>query len=384
MERFRHTKFDFSLMVEASPSAIVLVDSQGGIIYINKLAEKLFQYNREELIGKKLEVLIPEKFRKHHSSHRDLFLSHPQTRPMGEGRDLYALKKDGSEFPAEIGLNPIKTAGEVFVLASVIDITKRRELEKAVQAKSKELEEQYQKLQQSEEKLKELNATKDKFFSIVAHDLKNPFNLILGFTQLLIERYDSFDEAERKDFISNINTSAETTYKLLENLLTWAKTQQEGITINKEKLILSDCVQKSVEPYLPVAQKKRIQIETKIEEGQQIFADSDTVNMIISNLVSNAIKFTPEEGSIYISCNPDELGRIQLLIKDTGVGMNRTQLDGLFKIEENDTNTLGTNNEGGTGLGLILCKEFIEKNDGHIQVESEEGKGSTFIITLPT
>ncbi len=384
MERLKHTEFDFSLMVEASPSAIVLIDSQGSIIYINKLAEKLFQYNRKELIGKKLEVLIPEKFRKHHPSYRDLFISHPQTRPMGEGRDLNALKKDGSAFPAEIGLNPIKTTGEIFVLASVIDITKRRELEKAVQAKSKELEEQYQKLQQSEEKLKELNATKDKFFSIVAHDLKNPFNSILGFTQLLMESYDSFDEDERKDFISNINASSETTYKLLENLLTWAKTQQEGTIINKERLILLDSVQKSVEPYLPVAEKKRIQIKTTIEEGQQVFVDSDMLNMVISNIVSNAIKFTPEEGSIHINSLSNKSGRVQLLIKDTGVGMNPTQLSKLFKIEENDNSTLGTNNELGTGLGLILCKEFIEKNDGYIEVESEKGKGSTFIITLPT
>ncbi len=383
MERLRRSEFSFDLLVEASPSALVLVDDQGFVIYLNKLAEKLFRYERKELIGQKMEVLIPERFRGHHPEYRELFLSHPQTRAMGEGRDLFAMRKDGTEFPAEIGLNPIKTEEGVLVLASIIDITVRRDLEQEIEAKSKELKKQYQKLQQSKEKLKKLNKTKDKFFSIIAHDLKAPFNLILGFTRMLAIDYDSFDESEKRKFIAEIGTSAEDTYELLENLLTWAIAQKEGITINKENLNLVDLVQKGIQPYLLIAQKKKIQVEIAIGKEQQVIADSDTLKIIIGNLISNAIKFTPKGGQVKISNQLDELGQMNLYIADTGIGMNPVRLKKLLSKQGSGSTTLGTNKEQGTGLGLILCKELVEKNGGSIGVESKEGEGTTFIITLP-
>lgn len=369
----------FRLVVESVPNAIILVNSDGEISMSNKQAEKQFGYTNDELVGSKLEILLPERFRNNHLSFRDMFLTNPETRSMGAGRDLFALRKDGTEFPAEIGLNPIATEDGTLILTSIIDITERKKLEESIQANTKKIEEQNQELKRSEQKLKELNATKDKFFSIIAHDLKNPFNIILGLTDLLSEDYESFSDSDKKELLSELNLSSKTTYTLLENLLTWALSQQGRIEVKKEELNLAELAQASVSPYTPNSRKKNIDIEIDVPEDQMIFVDKYTMSFMIGNIVNNAVKFTPEGGSINIASKSDSEW-IELLIRDTGVGMSEKQINKLFRIEESNS-TLGTNNEKGTGLGLILCKEFIKKNGGDIRVESEIGKGSIFIIT---
>ncbi len=370
----------FRLVVESVPNAIILVNSKGEITMTNKQTEKQFGYINEELIGEKLEILIPERFRNNHISFRDKFHKNPQTRSMGVGRDLFALRKDGTEFPAEIGLNPIKTETGTHILTSIIDITERKKLEDAIQVNTRKIENQNQELKISEQKLKESNATKDKFFSIIGHDLKNPFNIILGFTNMLIDSYALFDDDEKKKFITDINVSAKTAYTLLENLLTWALSQQGGIVLEKEEIDLAAFIQESISPYVHSSSEKNIDISINIPVDLKIVTDKSTMSTVIRNIVNNAIKFTPEGGSIQIAINtyPE---KIELLIRDTGVGMSDEQRNKLFKIEGNNS-TLGTNQEEGTGLGLILCKEFVEKNGGTLRFESEPGQGSVFIITL--
>ena len=231
------------------------------------------------------------------------------------------------------------------------------------------------------DQIKLLNATKDKFFSIIAHDLKSPFNIILGYADLLVSDYDKFDDTERKSFISKINHSSKTTYSLLENLLTWARSQIGRIKLTKEKLNLKEFINVSIEPYTPNARKKKIKLANTVSDEIVIEIDKHTLTFAIGNMVNNAIKFTNEGGQITIDAISDS-NQIEISIKDTGVGMNQEQIQKLFRIEESFS-TKGTNNEKGTGLGLILCQEFIEKNGGNIKVESEIGKGSEFIISLP-
>ena len=247
--------------------------------------------------------------------------------------------------------------------------------------KKEKLQIQAKELKASNDKLNILNSTKDKFFTIISHDLRSPFNSILGFTNLLVEDYNNFDDAQKKDIIKSLNKSALSAYKLLENLLTWAQAQRGQIEIKKELLNLKELVEISIAPYKYSASQKNIEIETNIPFDTRLSIDRNTLMIIIENLVNNAIKFTPAGGTITINYNKNG-DNIELHIIDTGVGMTSEVIEKIFRIEES-ISTKGTNNEKGTGLGLILCKEFIKKNGGDISVKSEVGKGSEFIITLP-
>ena len=227
-----------------------------------------------------------------------------------------------------------------------------------------------------------LNATKDKFFSIISHDLRNPFNSILGFTDLLNNEYDAIDDADKREIIESLHKSAQSTYELLENLLTWAQSQKGEIIINKEVLDLKGLVEISISPYALNISSKNIKVVINIPFEIKLLVDRNTSITIIQNLVNNAIKFTPESGTITINYKKNE-DNIELHIIDTGVGMSPKVISKLFRIDEN-VSTEGTNNEKGTGLGLILCREFVNKNGGNISVLSEEGKGSEFIVTFPS
>jgi len=237
------------------------------------------------------------------------------------------------------------------------------------------------KLIKSKAAVEKINKTKDKFFEIISHDLKSPFNSIIGFSDLLNTEYDTFDDLQRKEFIKKINTSSLDTFKLLENILTWARTQTDGIIINKKNLNIKKLVDKSISSYLSNADSKNISIINNVQPELIISIDENTALTFIRNIVNNAIKFTNKGGSVTIASHVNK-DSIKLHITDTGVGMSPEVVDTLFQIDKN-MSTKGTNNEKGTGLGLLLCKEFIERNGGSISVKSEKNKGSEFIISLP-
>jgi signal transduction histidine kinase len=226
-----------------------------------------------------------------------------------------------------------------------------------------------------------INSTKDKVFSIIAHDLRNPFNSILGYTDLLVSDYEILDENQRKKYITQIDKSSKSAFDLLENLLLWARTQRDKIEINKESLNLNNLIAEALNVLLGIAKKKSINIDTDISGKFFVYADAFTMKTIIANLVSNAIKFTPENGKITIDASQtSEI--VEIRISDNGVGIPLETMPKLF-LADQSISALGTNNEKGTGLGLVLCKEFIEKNGGEIDVESVMGKGTKFIIKIP-
>ena len=211
--------------------------------------------------------------------------------------------------------------------------------------------------------------------------MKSPFNSIFGFTDLLKDEYDDFSDNERKLFINEIDKSSKSAYQLLENLLMWALSQQGKIKIEKEQTNLKQFISDAVSPYLPGAKKKKINITNNVPENIFISVDKQTITTVIANLFSNAVKFTHANGNITIDATMRDK-YVEIKIIDNGVGMLPKVSSNIFRIDESHS-TLGTNNEKGTGLGLSLCKEFVEKNGGKIWVESEAGKGSTFIFTLP-
>ncbi|MBI9039948.1 PAS domain-containing sensor histidine kinase [Lutibacter sp.] len=233
----------------------------------------------------------------------------------------------------------------------------------------------------SERKLKELNATKDKLFSIIAHDLRGPFNTILGFSDLLINSTDTKEIEKIKEFSSFINVTARNTLSLLDNLLHWGKVQTGQINFNPEKLMISSIIQNILETSRSNTIIKNIAINFIPSGAIEVFADQNMLETVLRNLISNAIKFTNLNGEISINTLQDK-DFCEITISDNGVGMNAERCKQLFSIDINKT-TKGTANEKGSGLGLVLCKEFVEKQGGIIWVESKEGHGSSFKFTLP-
>jgi signal transduction histidine kinase len=237
------------------------------------------------------------------------------------------------------------------------------------------------KLKESELMLRELNATKDKFFSIISHDLKSPFSALIGFSEILMEEHTSQTAEQREEIISFINEAAKNTLKLLENLLTWARSQSGKLEVMQAKVNLKPLSAEIVDLIVVAAQNKKISIENTIKNDIWVWADSNLLNTIIRNLISNSIKYTKENGHVNLGALIKD-GYAEVHVSDTGIGFDDSILTNLFTVGENRS-TPGTNNEIGTGLGLILCKDFVEKMGGKIWASSEIGKGSTFIFTIP-
>lgn len=237
-----------------------------------------------------------------------------------------------------------------------------------------------EKLQISEDVLKLNVQTKDKLFSIIAHDLKSPFNGLVGLTELLNKNIDNYSQIEIKEISKHINSSSNKVLTLIDNLLNWARSQSGRLILNPEIVSIKEIIDSCVEVANITANEKNITIKTSINVTDLAFADKDTITTVFRNLISNAIKFTGNGGDISIWTNTQN-DNIEIYITDTGVGMNKNEIKTLFQVDK--TPSKGTNQEVGTGLGLIICKEFIEKNKGSIEVESEPNVGTTFIITLP-
>jgi len=236
-------------------------------------------------------------------------------------------------------------------------------------------------LEMSEMKLKNSNISKDKFFSIIAHDLKAPFNSLLGFSEMLVEKIQSNDFENINEYARLIHKVTNQTYALLNNLLDWSLSQTGGMKFNPEKINFNEISNEFIEYLKNIAQNKKVVINSNIDDNLELIADRNMLTSIIRNLVSNALKYTPSGGEITLSASSD-LKETRISVLDTGIGIKTEDLEKLFKIEESKS-TIGTDNEKGTGLGLLLCYDFVEKHNGKIWAESEVGKGSLFSFTIP-
>ena len=263
----------------------------------------------------------------------------------------------------------LKTKGELQILANSFN------------KMTKELKSRIEAINKLNMELEDSNEAKDKYFSIIGHDLKNPFNLILGFSNLLLEKYDKYDDEKRLKVIQHINTSSKIIYELLENLLTWANSQRKKIELVPENINLNSVIEKSMAAYGGNAKSKNIHIIKHIPDDITVYADLFTLTVIINNMLSNAIKFTPDEGSVTISAKKYD-DRVELIVADTGTGMSQETIDNLFQSKK-IVSSSGTRNEKGTGLGLMLIKDFIAQNNGKLEIKSQPDKGTEFRISLP-
>jgi two-component system sensor histidine kinase/response regulator len=255
-------------------------------------------------------------------------------------------------------------------------------LERQVKERTAELEAQKIELDIKNAKLHELNASKDKFFSIISHDLRGPFQALLGYSELIEETIDTASKDEIKSDIRKLQKTVEQLYALIENLLTWSTIQQGVIKYQLEEVELDQLVEPNLELFTPKAEQKQITLKNSITKGLIVHADSNMVNTILRNLISNALKFTPTGGIIEILTQSYHETDIEITVSDSGIGIKPEDISKLFRIDIPHTNT-GTDGEQGTGLGLNLCKDLVEKNGGNIWVESEVGKGTNFKFTLP-
>ncbi len=243
-----------------------------------------------------------------------------------------------------------------------------------------ELKETNQLVEVQKAELEQLIQTKDRFLSIIAHDLKNPFTSLLGFADLAYTEFDEITDQEKKSYLGIIRQSSQHIYSLLENLLTWSRAQSGRIDFNPESVNLHEVVDSSIELVRTASENKHISVFADFNQDVVVKADKNMLSTVLRNLLSNAIKFTPSEGSVTVSCKSSN-GRAVLSVSDTGVGLDQDELSRLFKIDGNLKNP-GTNNETGTGLGLILCQEFMNIHKSKIIAESTPGKGSVFSFSL--
>lgn len=241
----------------------------------------------------------------------------------------------------------------------------------------------FRELKQNEQELKELNFTKDRFFSIIAHDLKSPFNTLMGFSELLLNNRNKLSQEEMEKMLNLINQSAQRTGNLLENLLEWSRTQTGRLQTQPELFDIREIILENIDLLNQPALEKNINLFSIIDEPKQVYSDKNMVRTVLRNLISNAIKFTYPNGKVYVETNEISNYTLEVKVIDNGRGIDQEQQRKIFQFGEKKISSLGTAQEKGTGLGLIICKEFIQANHGMIKVESQPGEGTTFIFTLP-
>jgi len=264
--------------------------------------------------------------------------------------------------------------GEYIIRGIVRDITEIKENENKLKTVVKELEE-------LNIKLHNLNASKDKFFSIISHDLRSPFSSIFSFSEFLKDDINELTKEETALFAEKIYEAAQNVFALLENLLTWSRIQSGKMKYEPAHFSLNNRINQIIKLFEYIAANKKITLSNKMSGNTIAFADEDMISSVLQNLISNALKFTNSGDEVFIT-NNNYTDRLEILVNDTGIGIKPEDIDKLFRIDVNHS-TYGTNQEKGSGLGLILCKEMVEKNHGSISVESQFGKGTTFKITLP-
>ncbi|MCZ6701628.1 MAG: HAMP domain-containing sensor histidine kinase [Ignavibacteria bacterium] len=237
------------------------------------------------------------------------------------------------------------------------------------------------KLARYAEELKELNTSKDKFFSIISHDLRSPFKALLGISEYTSQFYDELSETEIKDSVINMHNSAKKVYELIQNLLEWTQVQTGRLEVEKSKIDLCEISNEILELYRDTAVNKKVKLNSEISRTINLYADRYMIETVIRNLISNAIKFTYPGGIVSINATVNGVFA-EITVLDTGIGIAKENQNKLFKIDAQYRRD-GTANEKGTGLGLILCKEFVEKNNGTIRIESKENEWSKFTFTVP-
>jgi PAS domain S-box-containing protein len=297
--------------------------------------------------------------------------------------DLLSNCISGNEITWEFGTS--NENGKRFFIASISEISNHKQTVVGSLLVIHDITNRHvmqQKIVQSEEKLKILNAEKDKLFSILAHDLRGPIGAFINLTELFMDESFEMTPEEMKGIARDMNKSAQSLQSLLENLLNWSRMQRQDVVIQKRSIEIRQMAEKALDLLRESIANKALYIKNTVPDNLTVFADENMMQTVFRNLISNAVKFTPKGGNILIQAIPQENDTVVVKIRDTGIGMSPEMIQNLYKFDKK-TSRQGTDGEPSSGLGLLLCKEFIEKNDGQLSVESQIEKGTTFIFQLP-
>jgi PAS domain S-box-containing protein len=400
METIRTERLKLRTLIDSIPDIIYIKDRESRFLVTNKRTAQVMGTTPEDIAGKTDFDFFPEDLAR-------VFYEDEQ-KIMESGQTLIGYEAPGlDEMGNRIIVSTTKVPltdhdGKIIGLAGVgRDITRIKRAEIQLRRKTEDLQEinrlleerQEEILMQSEElaaqaqdlraintELERLNLTKDKFFSIIAHDLRNPFNAILGLSELLRKDFYEMDNEQKLELLEMINISCETAYDLLENLLQWARAQTNKINFVPEAFNIVETIESAIKLHSLSAEKKRIELRQRIPDSLMVHADRNMINTVVRNLISNAIKFSTNGTEVLITSAVQD-GMVEISIQDQGIGIAKENLGKLFRIDSYHSTT-GTSGETGTGLGLLICKEFVEKNKGKIRAESKPGSGTRVSFTL--
>ena len=357
----------FRSVVDAAPNAMLMADRSGVITLVNAQTERLFGYTREELLGSSVERLVPERFRRGHGGLREGFHRTPSARSMGAGRDLFGVHKDGTEIPIEIGLNPLSTPEGEFVLASVIDITERKQAEE---------------MRLQRDRAVDASQLKSQFVATMSHELRTPLNAIIGAAELL--RATTLDDRQRT-FVETVDDSAEALLALISSILDFSKIEAGKVDLESRDFELEAVIDGAAALLAPIALGKGLAFHTEVDPliPPVLRGDQVRLRQIVLNLVGNAVKFT-ERGRVVVRAIAAETtsrsARVRFEVQDSGIGISEQTIGKLFEpFVQADSSSSRV--YGGTGLGLSISKRLVELMDGEIGVSSEVGTGSLFWFT---
>ena len=354
-EKYRQTKL-FRGLLEAAPDGMVIVNRDGSIVLVNAQLEQLFGYQRAELVGEPVEILVPDRYSGMHMAFRNGYVSEPRTRPMGLAGDLHARRKDGSEFPIEVTLSPLETDEGLLVSAAVRDISERRRMQE------------------------ETDRVKDEFFATVSHELRTPLTSMIGYSELMTDLEELSPQGQR--FLSVIMRSAERELRLVDDLLTLVAIEESGLAIRSAEIDLERVVREAVEAAMPRAEEARLGLSLETPgTAVPMYGDRDRLGQAMDNLLSNAIKFTPASGRVRVVLHA--VGHTATIdVIDTGNGIDVEDPDQLFERLFR-TPTAVAQQTPGAGLGLTIALAIVEAHAGTIEVVNSDQEGTTFRMTFP-
>ena len=404
LEFFRENEQIFNTLFEAASEGVIVVNSQQTIVTANQAALIMFGYDKEELLGEHLNILIPVRYKSNHHQHFDRFMKDSEKRQMGHGRDLFGVKKDGTQFPVEAGLNPFQVDGERFVMSLIIDITIRKENQRRInelnleledkikertgelQKTVKDLKQEIKKRKEAEKRIKlalkqekELNELKTKFLSLVSHEFKTPLSGILT-SAMLAEKYTLSEQQEKRDkHLRTIKNKVHYLNNILNDFLSLERLESGNVNYKYTSFSLNKLVNEVIyNANVTLKHGQEIDYPSDLDDVT-LYQDEKILDLVLSNLIGNSIKYSPEDSIIKFRIFPSEKS-IKFEVEDEGMGIPQKDQKHIFERYFRAENALLNQ---GTGIGLNIVKVHVENMGGSIFFESEENRGTKFTVELP-